>query len=87
MGEDEVLGQTDAWKVYDQWLADGRVLFLEEPPTLEPAFRNLSRHTQPAPKDWADSYLAAFASTASLHLVTFDQALRGKTKEVLVLKP
>ena len=86
MGADEVMTQAQAWNAYDLWLADSRVLLLEEPSNLEIAFRSLSRHRYPDPKTWSDSYLAAFATTSGLRLVTFDQAFQGKTKQLLVLK-
>src|SRR5215471_2591990 len=86
MGEEEVLNQLGAWQVYDKWLADDRVFFLEEPPNLEQGFRTFSRHQRPAPKDWSDSYLCAFAETAGLHLVTFDGALRSRAHGIIVLK-
>lgn len=87
MGEEEVLSQAGAWQVYDSWLADDRVLFLEEPPNLERGFRIFSRQQRPAPKDWFDSYLCAFAETAGLRLVTFDRAFIAKTGDLLVLSP
>jgi len=86
MGEDHVLSQTEAWLVYDRWLQDDRILYVEEPAAVEARFRALSQHRRPAPKDWADSYLSAFAETAGLRLVTFDQALRQKGANVLLLQ-
>jgi predicted nucleic acid-binding protein len=47
--------------------------------------RALTRIRQPATKDWADSYLAAFAAVGQLTLVTFDRGLRMKLKSVVVL--
>ena len=85
MGMDQVLSQVDAWRVYDTWLADDRILLIQEPSTIEPAFRTLSRQKHPAPKDWADSYLVAFAQAAGLTLVTFDQGLRAKSQDALIL--
>jgi hypothetical protein len=85
MGEDKVLSQTEAWVVYDRWMQDDRVSFVEESSMLEARFRALSQDERPAIKDWADSYLYAFAETADLHLVTFDQALRQKGINVLLL--
>ena len=81
----EVMGQTQAWSVYDRWLDDPRVVFLDEPAGLEQTFRSQSQRRDPAPKDWADSYLVAFASVGGLKLVTFDQALRAKTGSTLLL--
>ncbi len=82
---DEVLTQVRAWATYDAWIRDDRIRFLEEPPTLESRFRALSRFKQPAAKDWADSYLLAFAAAADLKLVTFDRSLRKKTNDVQLL--
>jgi toxin-antitoxin system PIN domain toxin len=85
MGVDEVLSQVEAWRVYDRWIEDDRILLVEEPSALEPSFRALSQHKRPAPKDWADSYLSAFAATAGLRLVTFDQSLRNKSSHTELL--
>ncbi len=85
MGVEEVMSQSAAWKSYDRWLQDDRVSFLAEPPGLEDAFRATSRLRRPAPKDWADSYLAAFALVSNLTLVTFDQALHRKAR--LAIRP
>lgn len=83
----EVLSQLEAWAAYNRWLRDDRVSFLAEPEGLEDTFRAMSRLPHPAPKDWADSYLAAFASAANLTLVTFDRALQGKAKQSTILAP
>ena len=42
MGE-QVLNQSEAWVIYDQWMKDDRVDFLEEPIGIEPRFRALTR--------------------------------------------
>jgi len=81
---DEVMTQPQAWAAYDRWLKDPRVEFIAEPPEIETRFRALTRLRQPATKDWADSYLAAFATVGLLTLVTFDRGLRSKTKSVIV---
>jgi uncharacterized protein len=86
MGEDEVLSQTQAWSVYDRWIEDDRVLYVEESSSLERRFRSLTRQERPAPKDWGDSFLYAFAETAGLRLVTFDQGLRQKGANVFSLQ-
>jgi toxin-antitoxin system PIN domain toxin len=87
MGQIEVMAQAEAWKIYDRWLQDERISFLDEPAEIEPAFRGLTQSSQAAPKDWADSYLAAFALAAQLTLVTFDQAFSSKAKQLILLKP
>jgi len=86
MGSEEVMSQSSAWETYDRWLADARVSFAAEPPALETAFRAQARMRHPGPRDWADSYLAAFALVSDFTLVTFDQALHRKVKNVLLLK-
>jgi toxin-antitoxin system PIN domain toxin len=87
MGQKEVMAQAEAWKTYDRWLQDERIGFLDEPPEIETAFCGLTQSGQAAPKDWADSYLAAFAAAAQLTLVTFDQAFSSKARQLVLLKP
>jgi toxin-antitoxin system PIN domain toxin len=82
---DEVTTQPKAWAAYDRWLQDPRVTFVDEPPEIEPRFRSLTRRRQPATKDWADSFLAAFATVGNL--VTFDRGLRAKTRSAILLRP
>lgn len=82
---DEVMTQPEAWAAYDRWQQDERVELMDEPSGLEPRFRTLTRLPNPATKDWADSYLAAFAASGELTLVTFDRGLRAKTKPVILL--
>ena len=73
---DEVMTQPQAWVVYDRWLQDPRVELVDE----AARFRALARLRQPATKDWADSYLAAFATVGQLTLVTFDRGTAGKSE-------
>jgi uncharacterized protein len=82
---DEVMTQPQAWAAYDRWQQDPRVEFVDEPTEIEARFRALTRLRQPATKDWADSYLAAFATVGQLTLVTFDRGLRAKAKSAIVL--
>jgi len=82
---DEVMTQPEAWAAYDRWLKDPRVELVEEPAEIETRFRALTRLRQPATKDWADSYLAAFAAVGQLTLVTFDRGLRAKVKAAILL--
>jgi uncharacterized protein len=86
MGKDGCLTQVQAWDVYDRWLEDDRIMLAEEPADLDGAFRNLSRQVRPAPKDWADSYLAAFASVAGSTLVTLDSAISARAENTLLLR-
>ncbi len=84
---DEVMTQPKAWAAYDRWLQDPRVTFIDEPAEIEPLFRSLTRRRQPATKDWADSFLAAFATAGGLTVVTFDQGLRTKARSAILLRP
>ncbi|OFW46191.1 MAG: hypothetical protein A3J29_21270 [Acidobacteria bacterium RIFCSPLOWO2_12_FULL_67_14b] len=84
MGED-VMTQVEAWAVYDRLLDQDGVGLLEEPPGLERRFRALTRSRQASPKAWADAYLAAFAETSQVTLVTFDRGFRGKVKPLILL--
>jgi uncharacterized protein len=85
MGPDRAMSQVEAWKTYDRWILDDRVEFLDEPADIEPRFRSFTRSPRAAPKDWADSYLAAFAAASRLTLVTFDRAFHHKAKELVLL--
>ena len=77
MAED-VLTQRKAWQAYRRWLDDERVSVHDEPDSarLESTFEELSTRSRRSTKRWTDAYLAAFARTAGLTLVTFDRALR-----------
>ncbi len=85
MGADRARSQQQAWEAYDRWLEDERVDFLTEPNGLEAQFRAFTRSAQASPKDWGDSYLAAFAQAARLTIVTFDRAFQNKAKDFLLL--
>lgn len=75
----------EAWAVWDRIREDPRISFLQEPENLEQEFRSRSRLSSRSPKLWADAYLQGFASAAGLKLVTFDQAMRSRGVDVLVL--
>ena len=79
--------QSAAWGVYDRWLNDERIIFLEEPPEIEPSFRSLSRRPHSDSRLWADAYLAAFATVEGMLLVTFDRGFEGMLEDVLILRP
>lgn len=84
MGTD-VLKQVRAWATYDEWIGSGNAIFLEEPPTLEVNFRMLAKRSISAPKEWADSYLAAFSRASEVPLVTFDRGLKSRISEIILL--
>jgi hypothetical protein len=80
-----VLSMRESWGVWDRIAVDERIEFLPEPEALEPGLRRYSRLSSPSPKVWADAYLLAFASAASLRLVTFDKALKSRIPGVTIL--
>ena len=84
---DDVMTQVQAWATYDRWLQDSRVLFLQEPASVENAFRVFSRLPGAASKTWADAYLAAFAQVEGMKFVTFDRAFDRKLTHLLILRP
>ena len=84
MGPD-VLSQQEAWKAYDRWFEDERVELLQEPEGIDAHFRALTTSVHAAAKDWADSYLAAFALSAGLTIMTFDAALHKKASAAILL--
>jgi toxin-antitoxin system PIN domain toxin len=81
----DALTQRQCWELYTQWITGGRAEFWNEPAGIDLAFQRITLSDERAPKVWADLYLAAFAETAGLTLVTFDRALAGKTKGAVLL--
>ena len=81
----DTMTQAVAWTVYDQFFEDDRIRFMDEPRQIEIAFRRNTDRQEASPKHWADAYLAAFAEVAALDLVTFDQALAGRTRGAILL--
>lgn len=81
------LSNNEAWAVYRAFLDDERVILrVDEPPRLEPLWRQLATTDKPSPKLWMDAYLAAFASTSGSQLVTTDGGFRQFPRvDVLVL--
>jgi uncharacterized protein len=84
MGAD-VKTQRQAWRLYDDLIRNS-VRFVEEPKTLEDSFRAFAKLNSASPKDWADSYLAAFAEEVGATLVTFDRVLSLRAKGSVLLK-
>lgn len=74
---EESVSLPDAWRLYDAFLGDPRVVFAEEPTGLEPLWRHFTQKESFSHKVWSDAYLAAFAQAAAYDLVTFDQGFRA----------
>ena len=85
MGED-VLTNSQAWEVFDALGASEGNRMMEEPRGIGPLFRQNTDRGEASTKQWADGYLAAFATAAGIRLITFDQALAGKAKGSILLE-
>lgn len=73
-----------AWTVVDQLQADDRVHWTEEPAQLEHVWRAISSRDDNSHKLWTDDYLAAFAQTGDLTLVTLDRQFARRYPSVRV---
>lgn len=74
----------EAWLAFDALRSDSRVTYVEEPPGLESVWRALSARDDQIHKLWTDDYLAAFAQTAHLTLVTLDRSFIKRYPSVRV---
>ena len=72
----DVLTASTAWKVFDLFAQDGRVVFAPEPAGLSSEWRAASENRAAGANFWTDAYLAAFAMTAEVAIVTFDRGFR-----------
>ena len=69
------LSNRQAWGIYEQLLADDRILFKShEPNRLEIRWKALGSRDSASPKLWMDAYLAGFALAGGFGLVTTDAA-------------
>jgi len=84
--DDKPLSMAEAWRVYDRFYDDDRVIFMAEPPEAEKRFREKAAGRNVSPKVWADAWLLAFAETAEGVLVTFDRALGLRGGRCLLAK-
>ncbi len=71
---EEALTLSEAWECYDRLIEDSRFVWTREPSGLEHYWRRLTLGSSYSPKVWTDRYLAAFAITGELRIVTFDAA-------------
>ena len=67
------VSQKVAWRLYDAFLDDERIVLLPEPVQVELLWRRLTSLETASPKHWMDGYLAAFAIATASELVTLDQ--------------
>jgi len=66
----------EAWHCYDLLLQQPKIIFCDEPLEMEKVWRQLSSNQHSLPNLWTDNYLAAFAMTAQLQLITLDRAFK-----------
>jgi hypothetical protein len=85
MGKD-VLSPVEAWRVYDEWRAYDRVIFLPERTELSEQWRRLGGQISGGPNVWTDAYLAAFAVHAIATVVTLDRKFLPLGKVAINLK-
>jgi toxin-antitoxin system PIN domain toxin len=74
--EADILSLSEAWAKYDWLYSNAYCDFEEEPTGFETAFRYYAQSDSPSIERLGDAYLAAFALTADLTLVTFDRDFR-----------
>jgi toxin-antitoxin system PIN domain toxin len=71
------LTNREAWGALDQLMADEATGFEAEPHGLDLVWRQLADGDAASPKLWMDAYLAAFAITGGLRMVTLDKDFRN----------
>jgi uncharacterized protein len=82
---DQARSQVDAWEVLDQFSANGRVQYLDEPPGVTETFRGLTARRTRAKGSWSDAYIAAVAHRGGLTVATFDRDFAALGVESLIL--
>jgi predicted nucleic acid-binding protein len=72
----DVLTPTGAWRAYDSFRADSRILFLSESSDFSDRWRRAEAEVSSGPNTWTDAYLAVFAEHVNATVVTFDRGFR-----------
>jgi hypothetical protein len=72
MGKD-VVTPTEAWRVYDEWRSDDRVIFLPERASFSEGWRRSGTQLSGGPNVWTDAYLSTFAAHVSATVITLDR--------------
>lgn len=73
-----------SWRIYDELLADDRVVFVYERPEIDAVFRARAAGHAASPKLWADAWMLAIAEAAGGQLITFDRALAARGAHCLL---
>lgn len=84
----QVFEPETAWEECEKLLAKGVVGFVDEPACLKANLGALTLGARAARDFWTDAYLAAFAQSAGMRLVTFDAGFtRFRGLACLILHP
>ncbi len=84
--QEEVISPEQFWMGWDRMIRDDRLVWVAEPPGLEPVWREVTLALERGQCAETDTYLAAFANACEGTLVTFDRGFRrfsGLTLELL----
>jgi hypothetical protein len=74
----------EAWRVYDRFYDDDRVISVSEPSDAEKRFREKAVGRADCPRVWSDAWMLARASAAGGVLITFDIALSPRGAHCLL---
>jgi len=81
------LTHLQAWEACERFLSDDRIEYSQEPPDLSSQWKRYSQNATFSPKIWNDDYLAAFAQSANMTMLTFDRGFKVyEDLEVRLLK-
>ena len=67
------ISNREAWSKTQELLSLPQIVWLPEPPQLDPVWKIFATSEAASPKIWMDSFLAAFACTYGIELVTLDR--------------
>jgi len=84
--KEDVLSPEQFWMGWDRMMQDDRLVWVDEPPGLEPVWREVTLALERGQCAETDTYFAAFARACGGTLVTFDRGFRrysGLTLELL----
>jgi uncharacterized protein len=76
---------SQAWAHYDRLAAQTPITYVDEPPGLSEAMRELCRVGRSSKNFWTDVYLAAFAQSCGFRLATFDNGFKKFSELDLVV--
>jgi toxin-antitoxin system PIN domain toxin len=76
----------DAWKVYDRFNEDDRLVFVQEQAEIERLFCQKAAGMTASPKVWGDAWMLVVAQAAGGELVTLDKALAARGAHYLLAK-